>query len=170
MGYQAGPHLAEYVGDSPTNRQDPMGLLDYLFLPEYSVLPPPSPDGICCQVKSDLKCAGCSCDDIKSLFNAAKSHSVPLGRNPCHRWADSFITAQNKKPSSCYSLKKAEWHYLLYDWPPFSWSPFGKLGHGAVRVIMCDRTVFYLDNGLWGRNEYGSFWPGDIPPTVVPDL
>ncbi len=129
----------------------------------------PTANGICCRVKQSPQCAACNCRDIEALFSAAAQHSVPLFEgfpvDHCHRWAESFISSQ--PPSPCYTLEKAEWHYALYDLPPFSWDIFGvgKLGHGAVRVRLCDGTVFYFDDGWWGS----VFWPSRVPPWVIVD-
>ncbi|MEJ5312506.1 MAG: RHS repeat-associated core domain-containing protein [Anaerolineae bacterium] len=131
----------------------------------------PTAAGICCRVKQSPQCAGCNCKDIAALFSAAAQHHVPFFQfenghiDHCHRWAESFIDSQ--PPSPCYTLEKAEWHYALYDLPPFSWDIFGKgkLGHGAVRVRICDGTVFYFDDGWWG----GVFWPSRVPPWAIVD-
>ncbi len=166
-------NLNRYVGNSPLNKTDPTGkqapatVGDILGTPYRE---PPTAKGLCCTMKQSAKCAQCSCDDIESLFEAASSHSAPIGRNHCERWADSFLEAQKQKTSPCYTLSKAEWHYKLYDWPPFTWIPnYPPLGHHAVRVTMCDGTVFYFDDGWWSTVTTGAFWPSLIPPTVEQD-
>jgi len=111
---------------------------------------------LCRRIRSNPRCAACCCEDVLGpLVQIAQQHEVQNFPDNCYHWVNKF--PKNTLPKgykACFSLQNRLFEYGYA-------TPFGRLRHCAIKVITCDQTVFYLDNGWWGGGDH-VFAPDEI--------
>jgi hypothetical protein len=154
-------NLYSYVEDKPVNMVDPTGLLG------HNVGGPSKPKNTCPP--------GCTKQVINDIFN--KLVTAKDETNQQFGWSWGLLV-----PTQWKNLKEHcdKWEQLFeanlrkkYGWN-FPWgSPcivdegvvqlawWVVAGHAAYKVVFCDGTTVYFDNGT-GGNGSGVFYPGDL--------
>ena len=95
-------------------------------------------------------------DEAIVLFNQiiATAQNIPNDTliNGCEKWADDFTTRLSALPKSdVFDFETVVFDYVLSRWFNYIAFPQEPLRHVVIKVTICDRTAFYLDNGWWNH-------------------
>ena len=95
-------------------------------------------------------------DEAIVLFNQiiATAQNIPNDtlRNGCEKWANDFTTSLSALPKSdVFDFETVVFDYVLSRWFNYIVFPQEPLRHVVIKVTICDRTAFYLDNGWWNH-------------------
>ena len=95
-------------------------------------------------------------DEAIVLFNQiiATAQNIPNDtlRNGCEKWAKDFTKSLSALPKSdVFDFETVVFDYVLSRWFNYIAFPQDPLRHVVIKVTICDRTAFYLDNGWWNH-------------------
>lgn len=124
------------------------------------------------------RCSECREPEIalEKLISAAQAIEVDEILEKCQNWVWDFDELPPSiRENECYKTGTAVWS--KHGWFPDPIWP----GHAAIKVEVCDGTVFYLDSGFWGGADnvfappeiggpMGNVkWPEEpeVPPIIV---
>ena len=190
IGLNGGINLYGYCGNGPVDRTDASGLDFSMYCPAAYPRPSDWPSAwvpnakvLAARLKKSPKCAHCSGDAekiLEDLLNEATHTAAHFGTEHCDRWANNLMDSlRAMQTGGWYTAQKVTWTYRFYRYFPEWW----RLRHSAVKITLCDGSVFYADDGWWSGIGNTFFLPEDIPsnglrgvlgrgsvPMPVPDL
>ena len=115
-----------------------------------------------CSRMTGTNCPGCTpqtcLDDLSNIKKVIDSTEVPFWdreyireqwtSDQCDRWVRK--ASGQIPPTTCFrSVNQVRWAYIFVG------------GHVAIRITMCDGTIFYIDNGWTGGSD-GIFMPEEV--------
>jgi len=108
---------------------------------------------------------------MAALINAKlETFVLPYPREHCERWVFEFerqLRAIGQGGGSC--VWEANITRFTFTGPDPDWE-----AHAAYRIVFCDGTVVYVDNGGFGGIFYSEDIPGnaeeDFPPDAPPGV
>jgi hypothetical protein len=113
-------------------------------------IPRPTPAALCADVNFK-KCGACTLADcerlIEELYLEVDTTPQPFGVNKCEKWV--HFLEPHLPIDKC-----AGYEYVLFRYPGIIGLWVVPLQHVAIRVTMCDGTVFYVDQGWWGGGDH----------------
>jgi hypothetical protein len=171
--------LYRYVGNNVTDSIDPTGLEDYGGIINY-INGQNGLNQMLDNLRNDLQNNGVSPSDVDRILDAAQNTSIPYlgwlpgqtfpnnlpGSNHCIRWVQQFDKNSqspggplNRPGNGIKSAKLVYWDTGGFIWPI----------HAAFRIVLCDGSTYYFDNGsisqFFGGRVPGISQPQDIPPS-----
>jgi hypothetical protein len=100
---------------------------------------------------------------LKKIRRIAKTtQELPGTTDPCERWVDAFALLDHEWMDGDCVFQAGSLQVFNVGAP----TPWTQGRHVVYRVVLCDGSIFYVDNGIVGGSDHVGL-PSEIPEFVL---